>query len=241
MGTGVGADEALGPVGRGPTLVVPREGRAVVRTLVPKDKTEGGKPRAMLEQAVPIIMATLMAEMAQEGTVGLVELVPPLLPLHVVRLRHIDRDYSVVVAGEHRSGPGDARVGEEFIRQAVRRIVAFRGQGESEVQEAVEQAALRHFQAVPRCLVTRLAQVGDHPGKPARPAQWLGVRGRHGPVADVFPVVIRAEAVDPPRRLWQGRAPQVAVCRLERPDHLEVRKVRKRVPTAHTPDIFEEE
>src|SRR6266705_4528995 len=133
------------------------EGRAIVRTLIPKDKTEGGKPRAMLEQAVPIIMATLMAEMAQEGTVGLVELVPPLLPLHVDRLRHIDRDYSVVVAGEHRSGPGDARVGEEFIRQAVRRIVAFRGQGESKVHEAVEQAALRHFQAVPRCLVTRLA------------------------------------------------------------------------------------
>jgi hypothetical protein len=35
--------------------------------------------------------------------------------------------------------------------------------------------------------------------------------------------------------------PQVAACGLERPDHLEVRKVRKRVPTAHTLDIFEEE
>ena len=86
-------------------------------------------------------MATLMAEMAQEGTVGLVQLMPSLLPLHVVRFRHINRDHPVVVAGKHRSGPGDVRVGEEFIRQAVRRIVAFRGQGESEVQEAVEQAA----------------------------------------------------------------------------------------------------
>ena len=86
-----------------------------------RSKAKGGKPRAMLEQTVPIIMATLMAEMAQEGTVGFVQLVPPLLPLHVVRLRHINCDHPVVVAGEHRSGPGNVRVGEEFIRQAVRR------------------------------------------------------------------------------------------------------------------------
>jgi hypothetical protein len=43
-----------------------------------------------------------MPDMAQERAVGLVELLAPVLPLDVVRLRHIDGDHPVGVAREHR-------------------------------------------------------------------------------------------------------------------------------------------
>jgi hypothetical protein len=89
--------QCWGPVGSGPALVVPREGRAVVRTLIPTDKVDGGKPRALLEQVVPLIMATLMADVAQEGTGELVPRVPPLLSLQVVRRRQWRDDGGHVV------------------------------------------------------------------------------------------------------------------------------------------------
>ncbi len=92
-----------------------------------------------------------MPDMAQEGAVGLVELLPPVLPLDVVRLCHSDGDHPIGVASEHRRRARPHRIREEGKGEALGRVVVFGHQGQPQVPEAVEQAALgpsSRYQAV---------------------------------------------------------------------------------------------
>src|SRR6266851_3652256 len=100
----IGADEPLRPVWRGTLLVVPRQSLAIICTLVPEEVAKSVEPVTGLEQPIPIIMATLVAKVAQEGAIRFVHLAPPLLPLRVVGLCHVDGDHPVAVPSQHRGG-----------------------------------------------------------------------------------------------------------------------------------------
>src|SRR4029453_10500073 len=95
--TGIRTDKALGPVGRRPVLVMLLQGLPIVDSLIPEQGAERVQPWILLEQALPIIVATLMPDMAQERAGGLVELLPPALALDVVGLRHMDGDHPIGV------------------------------------------------------------------------------------------------------------------------------------------------
>ena len=91
MHGGVGADVRLRPVGGRPLLVVALErlgvaGPLVAEQLRGKRVEPGGAP----DQPVPVVVADLVAEVAQQRAVGLVHGVPDLLALGVVGLLHVD-------------------------------------------------------------------------------------------------------------------------------------------------------
>ena len=93
----------------------------VVLPLVAEEPAELLDPVAPLDEPVPIIMADLVPEVAQERAVILFEGVPPpLAVLGVVGLGHIDGDHPVGMPGSGRAlhrriGVG---IGEELERQA---------------------------------------------------------------------------------------------------------------------------
>ena len=108
-----------------------------------------------------------MPDMPQERAGGLVELLSPVLPLDVVRLRHIDGDHPIGAAREHRPCVRLPRIREKGKGEALRRVVGCGHQGQPQVPEAVEQAAFGDFEPVPGGVMAGLAQVGEYLGEAA--------------------------------------------------------------------------
>ena len=89
------------------------------------------------DQPVPVVVADLVAEMAEQRAVGLAHLGAPLFALGVVGLGDIERDQALVVAGQDAfaTRPAADRIGEEVESKAnlVRRVLLGRyRQAESE-------------------------------------------------------------------------------------------------------------
>ncbi len=85
-----------------------------------------------------------------------------------------------------------------------------------------------------------LPQVGDYPGEPTRPAEWLRVARRHRPVTDAGLGIVVAETIAAPGRVREGRLPPRVAGGLQGADDVQVREVRQGVPTADTLDVFKE-
>jgi hypothetical protein len=89
---GIAADEPLLPV-RGRTLVVMRlEAGAVVLALVAEYRPEPLQPDAVPNKTLPIVVAHLVAEVAEQRPVGLPHGAPDALAFGVVGLRDVDGD-----------------------------------------------------------------------------------------------------------------------------------------------------
>ena len=71
-------------------------------------------------------------------------------------------------------------------------VLKFVPQRQAQAEQAVNEAALGYFQAVPGCAVAGFAEIGNDAGKPARLAERIGVLRRNGPVADIFLAVVLA-------------------------------------------------
>src|SRR6266702_2811840 len=98
MTGGIGADERFLPIGRRPALIVALQGLLVIGALVAKQLAERLEARTVLDQAIPVVMADLMAKVTQQRPVLLVLQLPLLLPADIVGFGHVDRDEAVVVA-----------------------------------------------------------------------------------------------------------------------------------------------
>ena len=61
-------------------------------------------PGASLHQAIPVVVRDLVAEMTEQGAVGLAHLPPHALAFGIVGLGQVDGDEAVVMAGHHRLG-----------------------------------------------------------------------------------------------------------------------------------------
>ena len=98
----VGRDEVGLPPGRSALRVVPVQGRLVVGVGVAEQRLElgavGPRPREHAEVVVP----DLVAEVPEQGAVGLVHGDAQLLAVHVVALGEVEGDDAVGVAGRHR-------------------------------------------------------------------------------------------------------------------------------------------
>ncbi len=70
---------------------------------------------ATFDQPVKVVMADLVAEMAEQRAVRLVHRHSQLLAVHIVTLGEVKRDHPVVMAGEHLL----EFTGEQVERQAV--------------------------------------------------------------------------------------------------------------------------
>jgi hypothetical protein len=119
------------------------------------------------------VVRDLMTEMAKQGAIGLAHLVAAPLALGVVGLGEIDGDQAVFVPGQHRR----RAIGEKIEGHAFR-VFGAGGEGQSQLQERVEQPVLGGLHHAPMGEIVRLRQVGDHAVVPARSAELFGALGR---------------------------------------------------------------
>ena len=124
----------------------------------------------------------------------------------------------------------DRGVGEELERQAALRVLGLARQGEAETEQAIDQPALGRLQSRPGLACAGLAQVGNDPVQPARPAVRVRVVGGHGPVADVLLAVVQAEPVRLPLLPRREQSPLVRHGRLERAHLGPVGEISERAP-----------
>jgi hypothetical protein len=137
----------------------------------------------------PIIMGDLVAEMAEQGAVGLAHLVASSFALGVVGLREIYCDQPVLMSGQHRR----RGIGNKIEGEAVR-ILHSGGERQFQLQECIEKPMLCGLHHAPMDLIVALAQVGDGAVVPARRAELISALGWDHPIAD--PVHrIRAKAI----------------------------------------------
>ncbi len=152
--------------------------------------------RVAVHEQLPVVVATLVAEMTEEGAVVLPELDAHPFPLGVVGLLHVDGDRPARVAGRHSirahrapaTRPRRHRVGEEGEAQRGPQTAARQTEG----VELMDQAPLGFFEPRPALPVSRHAQVGDDLGVHAGVAEVPGVAGRHHAVAHPLAGVVRA-------------------------------------------------
>ena len=120
MRTRVAGDEAVGPVGRRAAVVVAAQRRRVVGPLVAEELAEAVEPRRRVDQQVPVVVADLVAEMADQRAVGLAHLGADALAHGVLGLLGVERDHAHLVAGHHVRAA--RHVAEEVESQAMHRI-----------------------------------------------------------------------------------------------------------------------
>ncbi len=123
MGTRISADEAVHPVRRRTFAVVALERHGVVLRLVAEGLAKRVDPALLHDQAVPIIMADLVADMPHKRAVRLSHGLPSRLPLRVVGLGDVDGDEPVVMSREH---PLDASVRTRLVGDQVEGEAALR-------------------------------------------------------------------------------------------------------------------
>ena len=86
-------------------------------------------------------MADLVAEMAQQRAVRLVQVEPPALSLHVVGLGDIEGDHAVRVSREDRWGAAVLGIGKKLVGQSVLRVVKLVRDRATELEQACKPAA----------------------------------------------------------------------------------------------------
>ena len=78
------------------------ERRPIVLALIAEHATKLIEPGRIADQKIPIVVPDLVAEMAEQGAIGLLHRVALTLALGIVRFRQAERDEPAGVAGHHR-------------------------------------------------------------------------------------------------------------------------------------------
>ena len=189
---GVAAHMVLAPVAQVVASgVVGAQGGGVIKALVAKHAAKGLQAVAVAHQLVPVEVARFVAQVADEGAVGLAQRHTPLCALAVVGFCHIEGDGAAVVARE--DGRPTRPVGQKLEH---RPGPARRGL-QPQACEGVEKLALGRFNLLPAAQVGGLGEVGQHPRLAARCAQRRKIVGWHGKVAGVVGGAVAAHAIEP--------------------------------------------
>ena len=242
MGAGVGADEALLPVGGRGALVVRLERLGVVGALVAEDAPELLERRRARDQPIPVVVAALVAHVPEQRPIRLVERRPPLLALGIVGFGDVDGDDAVGVAGQHRR-PAVRRSRRGTRRPARRRDLRPGCGPAGRARASVKtQPALGDLEAIPRELDARLGEIGDHARQPARDAQRIRIVLEDGPVADrLHPRSCGTDDSRPPTPAAAASATAARPpVRIERADQRQVRQIGDQVIAAQADGVLEE-
>jgi hypothetical protein len=121
----------------------------------------------MQHETIPVVVADLVPDVAEQRAVGLMQRRPPPLPLRIVRLGDVDGDDAVGVAGQDRRA-AFRWIGEELEGEAAGRILVAGLDRETRVREGVDETTLRGFEPVPSQLDARLAEIRNDAGQAAR-------------------------------------------------------------------------
>src|SRR5215207_8015510 len=97
----VGRNEALLPVGRRSCAVVALQGLAIVLPLIPEDGPAGIEMAANAHEQIPVVVADLMPEVAEQGAIRLAHGRAAPLALDIVGLAERDGDETLVMPGHH--------------------------------------------------------------------------------------------------------------------------------------------
>ncbi len=133
-----------------------------------------------------------MAEMTENGAIGLAQAGLLLFTMRIVGFGDIDGDDAALMAGGHALLGG---VREEIEAQALGGIRFAAEDGQAQAVQAVEEPALGHLQPGPLPAEIRLRDVGDGAGEPAGCAEFMRIVGRHHPIAGGFIAEMAALAV----------------------------------------------
>ena len=156
---GVAAHVAVGPVGRRALVVVHLQRGRVVGAVVAEQRAKVVDPRRGQHQQVPVVVADLVAEVAQQRAVGLAHLGADALAHRVFGLLGVQGDHAVVVARHHVRGAG--HVAEEIESQAVDRVGVAAHHRQAQRQQLRDEPALGLFELAPENAVGLLRQVGN--------------------------------------------------------------------------------
>ncbi len=102
------------------------------------------------------------------------------------------------------------------------------------------RAAAWHFQPIPGGCVARQGQIRNDVCQPAGAAEGLRIALRHRPVAHVFPVIVRTQAIGLILATGSLVAPQAILIPLDGGHEVPVGQVRKRMAAIQATDVFEE-
>src|SRR5690606_2043773 len=117
-----------------------RERGAVVLALVAEKRAESFVLPGLRDQHVPIEVSAFVAEMAEQGAIGLAELLAPALSLDGIGFEDVDGDDAIEMAGRG--------VDEEIEREALA-ACSRRVERQSEAQEVVQEPLLGALQLLP--------------------------------------------------------------------------------------------
>ncbi len=178
----------------------------------------------------------LVAEMPEQGAVGLAHLAPALLALGIVGLDERDGDDAVVVAGHHLRALVLRRVGQEVEDQPVLGILGPGLERQVPAQQAVEQPVLGEFHLAPLGEMVRVRHVGDRAVVAAGEAEGVARARRHQPVAGV----VHRVGAEPARPVAGGeRRPVLGPRGLQRRERPGLRQVGEAVSAALAGPVLE--
>ena len=187
VGGRVGGDKIDLPTCGWTVVVVMLERGGVVRGLVTEDGPEGLDLAPVLDQPVPIIMADLVPEMAEQGPIGFMHFGAPLFPLGVVGLGDVHGDDAFGMARQRGSHHGAVRpdgVGEKIEDEPSVRVFDTIGHRQAPLDQRIEKLALGRLQLRPIGPIGNDGQVRDSAIVPACPAEGLTGIGWDQPVAN---------------------------------------------------------
>jgi hypothetical protein len=189
----VSRDEAPRPIGGSALLVVALKRRLVVLRIVSERRAALFESAAVAHKDVPIMMADFVTKMTKQAAIRLGQFRPALFHRRAVGFGKRDRDHSVVMPGHHPGAGRIGRIGEEFERQAVDRVLRAGLERQFPAKQAIEEAVLGEFDVPRGGKMQRLGDVGNRLVMPAGDAQPIPAPVGGQPVADVI-VRIGAEA-----------------------------------------------
>ena len=202
MHRGVRGDVAGLPVGARPGLVVRLQRFGIGGSVVIAEDGPALVFAAIFDQHLPIEMADLVPEMADQRAVRFTHDDAQLLTLHFVGLAQIDRDPAVGVSGVHFFCLAHAApvvllrndVGLEVERQWRLDAVGGAAVGQAQQIQIVKQSPLGRFQPIPFFQIAGHRQIGNRGIEPAAAAQGAGrgSLGRHTAVADIVLGIVAA-------------------------------------------------
>ena len=189
MAGGVGADGPLLPVRRRAALVMQLQRLGIIGAVVAEHGAAGVQTSAVAHQPVPHPVADLMAEMAEQGAVGLVHLRAHLLAIGIVGLADGDGDDTVIMPGQHLRSTW--MLVEEVEHQSLDGVVHPVRQCDAEPYQRVEQPVLGGLQLAPElyrlsCGTIGRGDVRNGPVVPAGATEILSAASIHQPVAGVM-------------------------------------------------------